>query len=154
MAFEQKEGCMTRRLWVLVLFLVVPVTAQAQTSIRVLGTGQLAWDQFCGAVPGTTSCTLADAQGFAYKVHMPATVVAGLTVTVTCSTPVAPATTPLCKTPLAALPLTSSPQSLAVSAAASAADGTQVEQKGTAPFVLSKTALAAAPASSSMVVTP
>lgn len=140
------------------LMLMIPMLAfaaapvHAQSNIRVLGTGQLAWDQGCQV--GAPSCTPTDVQAFTYKGYMPATSTTAINLVVTCTAPTAPATVPTCKTALTSFPLTSSAQSLAVSAGAVAADGTQVEQKTTAPFTLSKGVLAAAPAFGASPVTP
>jgi len=143
---------MRRFLILLPLLCLIPAFVEAQTNIRVLGTGRLAWDQGCQAT--CTAPAQTTVQGFTYRLYMPATSTTAVTLVVTCGAPTPPATLPLCSTPLSAFPLTPTAQSLALSAQAQAADGSQPEQRVTAPFVLSKTDLAASPQSQSMAVTP
>jgi len=134
-----------KKVWIGVVIILIGVitVAEAQTNIRVLGTGLLAWDQGCAVA--SPSCTPVDVGAFTYGLYMPATSTTKISVTVICSAPIAPSIVPTCTTPLTSFPLTSSAQSFALSAQASAADGTQGEQKTTAPFTLSRAVLAASP---------
>lgn len=126
------------------LYLLVSAwSVNAQTTVTVLGTGNLAFD-IIGITP-------LEANAQKYRVYLPATASIGQVSTVSCT---GSGTTSLCMLSLTQLPLTSTAQSLAVSAAKTAADGEVESPKAVAPFVLLKAGLPVAPVFSATPIRP
>jgi hypothetical protein len=118
-------------LLIVAALVALALPAAAQTNMRVIGVGKVAFDV---ATP-----TLAEAQAQVYKAYMPATVTTGITVTAACTTATGSTAAGefTCMFTLMALPLTAAAQSLALTASVVAADGAVETMKVTAPFTLS-----------------
>jgi len=111
--------------------LLLPLSASAQTNVRVLGVGRVAFE---------LALDQAGAQGQRYRLYVPAaSTAAGVVLTVTCA-PATPGPLTTCSFPLSAITLPAAPATVgfAITAAVTAADGEVESSRVTAPFVLSR----------------